>query len=205
MTGRGRSVINGNVPGISLKSHKLLWGRAAGRCSICKIILVEDGVGVLGEIAHIIAESTNGPRGCDTFSAELLNDYENLILLCPNHHTEIDKVHPDAYTVARLHQIKEEHERWVEESLTTSDLDQWVAAQISQIMLEAGWCLTGVEEDAEARGYNWHWRPPQPAYRDASMTVWALCGILFWVGESGFTVDSLAELRHHAVEIVRAA
>jgi HNH endonuclease len=112
--------------GISLKSHKMLWGRAAGRCSIssCRITLVEEGAGVLGEVAHIVAESPDGPRGSDPLVADLRNEYGNLILLCPNHHTEIDKLQPDLYTVARLHQIKYEHERWVQESLAPSGFDR---------------------------------------------------------------------------------
>jgi hypothetical protein len=93
---------------ISLKSHKRLWGRVAGRCSFlnCRIQLVEDGAGVLGEVAHIVAERRDGPRGSDPLDDELRNEYENLILLCPNHHTEIDKVQPDLYTVAKLHRSR---------------------------------------------------------------------------------------------------
>ena len=111
---------------ISLKSHKMLWGRAAGRCSFasCRITLVEEGAGLLGEVAHIVAESPDGPRGSNAFPSEMLNEYENLILLCPNHHTEIDKAHLDLYSADRLRQIKAEHEHWVREALAAPAFDQ---------------------------------------------------------------------------------
>lgn len=39
-----------------------LFGAAAGRCSICRAVLFEDEVKI-GQMAHIIAKSKNGPRG----------------------------------------------------------------------------------------------------------------------------------------------
>ncbi|WP_063002578.1 hypothetical protein [Nocardia mikamii] len=40
----------------------------------------------LGEIAHIVADSPNGPRGDSPLTAAARNDYQNLILLCNQHH-----------------------------------------------------------------------------------------------------------------------
>nr|WP_190277844.1 HNH endonuclease [Colwellia psychrerythraea] len=64
----------------------------------------------IGEMAHIIAKSNQGPRG-DT-NLENLNTYQNLILLCANDHTAVDK-NTEYYTVDRLLSIKEEHENKV--------------------------------------------------------------------------------------------
>lgn len=70
---------------------------------------------VLGEMAHIIARQPKGPRGLPDGGS---NSYENLILLCPNHHTEIDKAPEGTFPVALLHQWKEAHERRVCEALS---------------------------------------------------------------------------------------
>lgn len=97
---------------------KLLWHRSGGRCAICRkeLSLTESG-GVIGEMAHIRAYQNGGPRGSDALSDKDRNSYGNLILLCPNHHTEIDK---DAsnWTITRLLDIKKRHESWVRDSLT---------------------------------------------------------------------------------------
>lgn len=93
---------------ISNPEIKKLYGLSAGRCSLCKIDVFENDVHI-GEMAHIIANSINGPRGSD----DLFNDrnsYKNLILLCANHHSEVDK-NPYLYSAEKLQRIKYEHER----------------------------------------------------------------------------------------------
>lgn len=87
-----------------------LYGLAAGRCSICKINLFESNVNI-GEMAHIIAKSPGGARGAEQVVGDI-NSYENLILLCANHHTEVDNS-PSHYTTERLRSIKSEHERYI--------------------------------------------------------------------------------------------
>lgn len=100
------------------KDIKVLWGRPAGRCSMpdCRKLLCpypQPG-SVLGEMAHIVAESPNGPRGAYNISQEKRDSYANLILLCPEHHIIIDD-HPDIWTVDKLMTLKMEHEQWVEQ------------------------------------------------------------------------------------------
>ena len=74
------------------KDIKILWGRSGNRCAICKIELTPDGDEyTLGEMAHIVARSSDGPRGSVEISDGEIDDYSNLILLCPTHHAEIDK------------------------------------------------------------------------------------------------------------------
>lgn len=99
------------------KDIKILWGRSGNRCAICKIELTPDGeVETIGEIAHIISQSPDGPRGDEKLPLEKRNDYSNLILLCPNHHSEIDKS-PESWPTTRLQNIKGEHEKWVSAQL----------------------------------------------------------------------------------------
>lgn len=114
--------MSGECYELKQKDIKLLCGRAASRCSICKEKLSEvsnnlEGL-LIGEQAHIIGEKENAARGNSNLSVEERNSYHNLILLCPNHHTIIDK-DTKTYTIEKLHMIKSEHELWVEEKLAT--------------------------------------------------------------------------------------
>lgn len=84
---------------ISDKDLKLLWGRAAGHCSAprCPVdllpLLAKSGDVVLGEMAHIIGRSPDSARADASIGSD--DSYDNLILLCPNHHTAIDKAPAD--------------------------------------------------------------------------------------------------------------
>ena len=105
-----------------IKDIKILWGRSGNRCSICKIELTPNGeLETIGEIAHIVSQAPQGPRGNDSLPISKRDDYSNLILLCPNHHSEIDKC-IDSWPVSEIKQKKEEHEKWVSEKLERGDL-----------------------------------------------------------------------------------
>jgi hypothetical protein len=101
---------------VSLRDHKMLWGRAAGKCSICKIPLARiSDIGhsvIIGEEAHIVAKSKDQARGESPLTKEQRDTYSNLILLCPTHHTLIDDLPSGAidYSVELLLEIKGEHE-----------------------------------------------------------------------------------------------
>jgi len=112
---------------ITNKSIKLLWSNAAGICSFygCNERLsVEQAAGVtpytLGEMAHIKGNKPGSNR-YDELQSDLERDsYENLILLCPTHHTLIDKAENESeYTVELLHQMKNEHENFISNRLST--------------------------------------------------------------------------------------
>ncbi|SMP82488.1 hypothetical protein SAMN06295888_1521 [Desulfonatronum zhilinae] len=118
------------------KDLKILWGKAAGRCSMTecrKKLVVEASEKILsanvlvGQNCHIIAEKENGPRGRSILTLEERNRYPNLILLCANHHIEVDQ-DPGKWPVKKLHQIKADHEVWVETQLT--DVTDDVATKI---------------------------------------------------------------------------
>ncbi|EOC1534621.1 HNH endonuclease [Cronobacter turicensis] len=111
---------------ISDKSIKLLWSNAAGICSFrgCNEKLsVEEAAGVapytLGEMAHIKGNKPGSNRyDIDQSSAER-DSYENLILLCPTHHTLIDKLeNVDRFNVELLHEMKQEHENFISNRLS---------------------------------------------------------------------------------------
>ncbi len=111
---------------ISEQDIKLLWGRAAARCSFpqCGIKLTQDKKLTsdrfpLGEQAHIVGSTNNSPRGKSNLTKKERDLYFNLILLCPNHHTLIDK-NPEDYTVEKLHLFKDQHEYWIEHTYSES-------------------------------------------------------------------------------------
>lgn len=117
------------------KDTKLLWGRAANRCAICRCELSQDAVGAtlsfpLGEQAHIVAAESNGPRGESRLTAEERDSYHNIILLCPTHHGEVDKNLVD-WPIERLHLQKSTHELWVRETLADAVDQVRLAKQIA--------------------------------------------------------------------------
>jgi hypothetical protein len=107
----------------TVRTLKLLWGRAAGRCAMpeCRIELFAeatdyDPVVVIGEIAHVAGAADAGPRAAGELGTAQRNDYENLILLCQNCHARIDG-QTGFYSVPKLTDIKRAHEAWVRASL----------------------------------------------------------------------------------------
>src|ERR1700721_1588976 len=78
----------------------LLAFRSGDRCAFlgCSKQLTVDAPSggdavVVGEAAHIAGEKPEAPRYIATMSDEERNHYDNLIYLCGDHHTQIDKQH----------------------------------------------------------------------------------------------------------------
>jgi len=127
--------------GVLDKDQKLLWSRAAGRCSKCKVKLTldttEGPTATLGAMAHIIAAEQEGPRGASPLTPDERRRYSNLLLLCSHCHDEID-ADVAAYPVEVLHRIKDEHQDWVENKLCAQTLngdDQIYASVIDKITM----------------------------------------------------------------------
>lgn len=78
---------------------------------------LSDGSAVrLGEVAHIVAASVDGPRGDATAEESELVAYANLMLLCPTCHTIVDGA-PGEYTADTLRRWKAVHESRLTEIL----------------------------------------------------------------------------------------
>lgn len=94
-----------------------LWWRAAGRCEFkgCNKPLDSEGLTWdkcnLSENAHIVADSVNGPRGDKDLSEKLCKDFNNLMLLCSEHHHYIDTTGKDRYDKETLRAMKKAHEK----------------------------------------------------------------------------------------------
>lgn len=130
---------------ISGRDVKVLWGRAGGRCSYpgcntdCLPFLDKSEPTVVGEMAHVIARSPDGPRGNPTGGSD---DYDNLILLCPTHHTFVDKAAEGTFTEEDLRQWKREHEAAVNEALSVATFNGRVAllSYIGKLLTENHAC-----------------------------------------------------------------
>lgn len=100
-------------------TQRVLWAKAAGRCEFsgCNKILyhtstTKESVNI-SDVAHIYAFSARGPRGSANKSELLAKYLSNLMLLCDECHTLIDR-NQETYTVDILQRMKEDHERRIE-------------------------------------------------------------------------------------------
>jgi hypothetical protein len=106
---------------------------------------------VLGETAHVIARDPNGPRGRLQGGSD---SYANLILLCPTHHTLVDKAH-ELYPEDVLLGWKSEHESRVRSLLGSpsySNKNEMCVA-IHRLLIEnhSTWATYGPESDIARR------------------------------------------------------
>lgn len=91
---------------------KKLFALSGNQCAMpsCEVQLVYEKVNaVKGIICHIEAASEGGPRYNLHQTKEQRYDFENLVILCPNCHKDID-TNPEKYTVEDIRKFKEEHE-----------------------------------------------------------------------------------------------
>jgi len=134
---------------IRVVSRKALWGRSGNRCAFptCRIELIQaedeitraqlSGAGlIVGEEAHIRGQNPDSARYDSAY--EQVDEYVNLILLCPTHHTVIDKDEPQNWPVERVEKLKRDHEDWVRASLSPGDANSvetqiLVAADVQRI------------------------------------------------------------------------
>ncbi|WP_336026044.1 HNH endonuclease [Acinetobacter pittii] len=100
---------------ITEKNIKILWGESGNLCAFpeCNIeitALTGNKGYTLGEMAHIKGDKEGACR-YDPKQTDLeRNSHQNLVLLCPTHHTIIDKPENlSIYTVDFLMKMKEEH------------------------------------------------------------------------------------------------
>jgi hypothetical protein len=109
---------------ISEKVKRKLWASSGGYCGNpdCHNELLpffESGdITNIEEIAHIIGKKEKAARGKSELTSTERDEFENLILLCPNCHTKIDKS-PKLFPVKVIKQWKENHEQSIKNIFTT--------------------------------------------------------------------------------------
>lgn len=135
---------------ISGHDHKILWTKAGNRCSyrnegiICdEELIISEGEKqtLVGEECHIVSRKA----GTSRYIADFLNrdSYDNLILMCRNHHKIID-YNQEKYTIDVLQNMKKEHEESIKERLAKKE--------IQPIIIKNSVFRTEVEHADEAIG-----------------------------------------------------
>ena len=111
-------------------TRTILWAKAGGRCQYagCNKLLIGDLISGaedrnFGFVAHIVADTPDGPRGDPIRSALLSNDINNVMLLCSVHHKLIDVDDVAGHPEERLLAMKAAHEQRIE-TVTAIDEDR---------------------------------------------------------------------------------
>ncbi|MFZ0121074.1 MAG: hypothetical protein WAN20_09270 [Pseudonocardiaceae bacterium] len=134
---------------ITDRDRKILWGRSGNRCALCRRPLVAERTpldleAVVGDEAHIAAQSSGGPRYGEC-PPDQVDSYDNLILLCRYDHKKVDDQWRH-YTRTRLLQVKAAHEAWVDEELADQPAPVRIEDDPDSPALTALRCLTtGIE------------------------------------------------------------
>jgi hypothetical protein len=102
-----RNISIGDIKRLLLESGGICAFPQCNRPLISPDSAIEDGA-VLAELAHIVADSREGPRGKTPLSDEERNQHDNLIVLCPEHHTIVDS-QPNTFSIEVLRQMKRDH------------------------------------------------------------------------------------------------
>ncbi len=89
---------------------KRLFALSGNKCAFpnCTAEIVNEKTAINSNICHIEAANKDGERYNENMTDKQRADYENLILLCLNHHKETDDV--NKYTVDVLKKMKKDHE-----------------------------------------------------------------------------------------------
>ena len=100
------ALLSGNLVS-KAAARNMVWAWSRGLCSFpdCGLECVDYTSGsatTIGEIAHIVADSPKGPRHSFLPDHDV---YANLLLLCRNHHRQVDS-RTDRYTVGVLREWK---------------------------------------------------------------------------------------------------
>lgn len=107
----------------SSRTIKILFATCMNECAHpdCSTPIIQprtpfSEAAVIGHIAHIYAASDDGPRGNPALSEADRNLPDNLLLLCPTHHSVVDQQH-ETYPAEMLHGWKSGHERKFQDTL----------------------------------------------------------------------------------------
>jgi len=103
---------------------------------------------LVAHVCHICADKPGGPRFDPEQTEKDRQDYENLIVFCPNHHTLIDNDEA-TYTVTVLKEMKRQHEKTAQKEFVISDD---LAKQAATGVLAASIGVTELWRSTESKG-----------------------------------------------------
>lgn len=116
---------------------KRLFAHSGNRCPFpnCKATLTFNDT-LVGEVCHIKGEKPGAARYDASQTDQERQAYDNLIAMCPTHHTVIDD-DEDAYTVQRILKMKTDHEAKTTE-MPEADAARVVGAWIENNITNVG-------------------------------------------------------------------
>ncbi|MDR0394904.1 MAG: hypothetical protein LBH77_07070 [Tannerella sp.] len=101
----------------------ILSGNECAHPDCSKRLIAEDGKSIISKICHIAAASPEGPRYEKSMTEDERRGFDNLILLCDEHHIMIDnKENESLYPASLLKKWKSKHEKKIFELLSNKNL-----------------------------------------------------------------------------------
>jgi hypothetical protein len=82
-----------------------------------------DRESIVGDECHIVSTQKNGPRYREDYLVGEHDSPKNIILLCKVHHKQVDD-QVEYFNESLLQKIKNDHEKWVHEKLSESDISK---------------------------------------------------------------------------------
>lgn len=159
-TAKGKTSTTKNRKSIPEWIELRLWVKSAGRCEFngCNKDVYTEGLTLkmqkLGEIAHIASAEEDGPRGDDPLPLKDRNNFENLMLVCREHHKHFDVQYVADYPADLLRKWKKDHEKRVEWLLSTGPIAKTKIVRIrSKIGTETVSCTEDDIREAIAPKY----------------------------------------------------
>lgn len=119
----------------SLPTIKALFGEASA-CAfpgcVSPLVFRDRGqITIVAQIAHIRSEQRNGPRYDPDYPQELIDEHENLLLLCGTHHPPVDR-HESLYPTSELLEWKREQVAGAGGGIPISDAEARRFARLSE-------------------------------------------------------------------------
>jgi len=130
---------------LSTADKNKLFFESGGLCALCRSSISYDRISRKNvrtdEYAHIIADSPDGPRGDET-SRSRAKDITNILLLCPNCHSIIDK-EIKSFPAKRLQELRRSHTQLVRETLDSLQNKEALAVKYAAPI---GQCAVSIDE-----------------------------------------------------------
>jgi hypothetical protein len=127
---------------------KRLFARSGNGCPFphCKAALTHNDT-LIGEVCHIKGEKPGAARYDVSQTDQERQAYDNLIAMCPTHHTVIDD-DPESYTVERIIRMKTQHEQ------KTAAMPDTDASQVASIYLTSNFSNFGQTGGIAAQNFH---------------------------------------------------